>query len=1133
MKNVIALLSMFFCYLSLFSQISITDYKTPVIIPQAPEVASLLRYSEVPVSHYNGIPNIGVPIYTLQGRELSAPINLSYHAGGYRVNEEASWVGLGWSLSAGGQITRTVRGYPDDSTYGFVHNPYTVAIVKQACNPESGDPPVYNPNNYTYSCSYYTDNVAVSNRYDYEPDDFNYNMFGQSGRFMFNQKRQVNPKGEIVQFPNENVNIVPTFDTNGIITGWKITDTNGIIYEFEEGNSYQSSETFQKKNGQFEIPLDGGDAHSYIETWNLVKVTSPNGDVITLEYERPILAGYETAAYNDITTDKTSEAQIIHDGTQSVNEHIANYTITKRNYKILTKITSSKGYVEFVRATSDRLDMQSPKQRLEFIKVFNNQNEELQRIKLVHDYFVSTPSSEPEFIGGSSNTTITGDSFINKRLYLKEVIFQGMYQGYDSTKDYSYKFDYNTSVALPHKRSYEQDHWGYYNGASGNTTLIDIPDELSFGGGANREANPLYSDAYILNKITYPEGGVTKLSYENNRGDIKDLDIPPYLENSISLSALPTNAHSISENGNTTTYKFYDTFTISNDAKPVVGASNKTQVSYTGFSNRCDNVDSFYTGVDNVCNDMYLKIYNNDTGGLLHTASIWESGFIDLFMGGTYKIEIEITSTNDNYSLIEHYSEATVKWFDENTNPPDPDLYFDYFGGLRVQAIKTYDKTKLTSYKSFEYHGGYVLSMPEYFAMSSSGSNVIQKLVSQSWIPLITTQSGYMGYRNVKEKIHQVAVETGYSTLSTTSDESREITRSYSYFPDQGDYSIAFPGAPYAFNWIPGRILREEIVGKSISDTGYMILEGDGTGDKLEIWGLKIDGNYRAERYSVENLGAIQTCMNGGNCDLGRNLYKLWPGELLTSSQKVISKEGVKELTSQTNMFYESIPSHHNPTRTVTTDSKGDTYETIIRYPYEENHTQLLAENRLNVPLNTKQYKDSELMMTAVTTYASFTGSDPVNNPTNLLLQSMSAAKKTNALEERVTYHGYNKYGQVREVSKTDGTHITYLWGYNYNYPVAKIENATYTEIASIVDETTIQNLTDTTLTNTLDALRAGLPNAMVTTYVFEPMIGMTQSIDPRGRNIYYQYDTMGRLQYVLDHDGNVLSQNNYHYKNN
>ncbi len=262
------------------------QYDTPAVIPQAPEVSSLLRYSEVPVSYYNGIPNVGVPIYTLQGRELSAAINLSYHAGGHRVAEEAGWAGLGWSLSAGGQITRTVRGRTDDKKpYGFIHTPYTVDIVKRTCNPKPNDPPLP----YDHSCTFYT-NSSTGATFDFEPDDFNYSMFGKSGRFMFSQDRTNVTTGKIIQFPNKDVKIEPTFDLNtGNIVSWNITDAGGNVFHFVEGNKFYQSQTFQKINNAIEFPNGGNSSESYTETWDLVSVTSPNGDVVTLEYDLSLI----------------------------------------------------------------------------------------------------------------------------------------------------------------------------------------------------------------------------------------------------------------------------------------------------------------------------------------------------------------------------------------------------------------------------------------------------------------------------------------------------------------------------------------------------------------------------------------------------------------------------------------------------------------------------------------------------------------------------------------------------------------------------------------------------------------------------------------------------------------------------
>src|ERR1700759_3620789 len=74
----------------------------------SPNAASLGKYGDIPVSYNTGIPDINIPIYTIKSSQLQLPISLSYHAGGIKVQEQASWVGAGWALNAGGVITRTV-----------------------------------------------------------------------------------------------------------------------------------------------------------------------------------------------------------------------------------------------------------------------------------------------------------------------------------------------------------------------------------------------------------------------------------------------------------------------------------------------------------------------------------------------------------------------------------------------------------------------------------------------------------------------------------------------------------------------------------------------------------------------------------------------------------------------------------------------------------------------------------------------------------------------------------------------------------------------------------------------------------------------------------------------------------------
>jgi hypothetical protein len=53
-----------------------------------------------------------LPLIEVPGSEGNYPLSLSYHAG-IQPQEEASWVGLGWTLNPGA-INRSVSGYPDD-----------------------------------------------------------------------------------------------------------------------------------------------------------------------------------------------------------------------------------------------------------------------------------------------------------------------------------------------------------------------------------------------------------------------------------------------------------------------------------------------------------------------------------------------------------------------------------------------------------------------------------------------------------------------------------------------------------------------------------------------------------------------------------------------------------------------------------------------------------------------------------------------------------------------------------------------------------------------------------------------------------------------------------------------------------
>lgn len=81
--------------------------------PTAPEYTSFEPVDTTDmVNLATGDFTYNIPLLEVPGPEGGYPLSLSYHAG-IQPNEEASWVGLGWTLNPGA-INRTVSGYPDD-----------------------------------------------------------------------------------------------------------------------------------------------------------------------------------------------------------------------------------------------------------------------------------------------------------------------------------------------------------------------------------------------------------------------------------------------------------------------------------------------------------------------------------------------------------------------------------------------------------------------------------------------------------------------------------------------------------------------------------------------------------------------------------------------------------------------------------------------------------------------------------------------------------------------------------------------------------------------------------------------------------------------------------------------------------
>lgn len=133
----------------------------------------------------------------------------------------------------------------------------------------------------------------------------------------------------------------------------------------------------------------------------------------------------------------------------------------------------------------------------------------------------------------------------------------------------------------------------------------------------------------------------------------------------------------------------------------------------------------------------------------------------------------------------------------------------------------------------------------------------------------------------------------------------------------------------------------------------------------------------------------------------------------------------------------------------------------------------------------------------------------------------------------------YNEHGNVIEII-TDGIPVSYVWGYNDSYVVAKIVGLHYSQVQSIIPAYwfTEFNLSAGPSIGMLSAMRAEIkshyPLAQCYAYQYNPLFGLISETDPRGQTLFYDYDAMGRLKEVYYKENNtkrVVKKYLYHHK--
>ncbi|WP_337968716.1 hypothetical protein [uncultured Flavobacterium sp.] len=1077
----------------------------PKIVPPSPEAASLGKFVEVPVSHYTGLPNISVPLYTIESGEINLPIQVSYHARGVQVSEMASQVGTGWALNAGGVITRQQRGPADESNHGYLtENFYDTFFTTQATRQR-----VYDGS---------TTGIDSDNLMDMEPDIFMFNFLNFSGKFMFDQKTKL----PVIQKYSD-FKIVPIYQTTGnyTIKGWIITDKDGIQYYFgtsKDGlrtaiDRPQSTSSFTfLSNGGLQNPSNSS---PYNNAWQLMDIVTPSNKQIKFEYAKD-QPNYFSRSFDDGPS-------------SALNCHFSR--IVMDQYHIKT-ITFDKGKVVFTKFATEREDLKSS-YALQKIEVFDTNN--IVRVKHTFNYTYTTSEDI-----NSLEYLRTTEPQAKKRMFLESILSEGSPSGITKNKKHSFVYD---PQVLPNRFSTAQDAWGYYN-AKNNGQFS------SFFEGDDRRVDTIASQAGMLKKIIYPTGGSASFEYEHN------IVIAPKFYRELLLNATSPVIHQVAnvfKDPSLYSNRVYTRAFTVYDPDPGKILTINTNVIFSGDTSGCSKTANsascpFDVAVKSIDSGPY-------TGGSFYIGR----SFIRL-KPGDYILEYKpkTDAGRDPNDFETDAFSVTLSWDQEPiVEATDYSNTILFAAGKRIKRIVWDDNVGGITSKTYKYLdssgklSGKSFSIPNmyYIEKKFNGIPVVNQIGATAGSPLTNFQGNALGYSIVTEINGEAGNNIGKTEYTFTMPE------------DSGDF-YKFPyHSPTDNEWLRGMPLNIKYYSNNagtyslVKTVVNQYLYGDEAFGPLYFTEM-IDPdlpylylNHRRKFSLPLVIFTKDETLTGSAAYDNPNSYKIFyttggTVDLFSTVETEILKNA-KEHKKTTNYFY-NYDSNYQLKRSQTKSSSLETLETKYFYApdpemaNEPFRAEMVSKFMIGIPLDTQTFNSTTKLSEQKTTYEN--SAETSNLLVPKYISSNKGAGNLVATDKKITFDKYDDKGNVLQYTPEGGLPVAIIWGYSRTQPIAKVENATYAQISSYVAN--LQTLSDADndncitstckeqiLRTALNTFRTSFTQGMVSTYTYNPLVGVTSITDPKGISTYYEYDYLGRLKFVKDKDQNVLQKYCYNYK--
>lgn len=1090
---------------------------------KAPDAASLGKFGNVPVSYSTGVPSINIPIYDINIGELKIPVSLAYHAGGIRVDEMASSVGLGWALNAGGTISRSMVGLPDEGSGGYLLSPDFKTVTST-----TGESSLAFPYRFREG------NAEIS------PDIFSYDVGDIHGKFIF--RRAGNGK-TFLQLPMTNNRIERTTNNTG---DFKITSTKGIQYYFEN-----QEQTTQKQG--------------YTSAWKLTKiVNSTLADTVYFSYEKATSNTgfiFTNSTYVIGTTAFCGGFSDIFGGSRSTESSTTTETYLK-------EIKWRNGKVTFDLA-NDRSDYPGGR-RVRGVSIYNFKNNVyslLKNVSLYHSHFNSV----------KDNSNLTASDSRNFRLKLDSVLIKNA----SNALPQPYRLTYNTTSMAP-VGSFAQDMFGFQNGAFGNNDPFPLMKTFhttsgnegvqTMIGSADRNFNKEKIQAGVLTSMSYPTGGKTTFEVEPHQFSVSSTDVNNITRNAVSWIS-----------GGNGVLSSINTFVFTEGMKKDL-TFRYSFSPYAGLAN-----DPSYARIYDQTDQKQIVRFNSigySTTGYSSPTSLYaSSGFPQFIVGHTYSLETYIFSDAIGLS-----SSLTLAWNEIDTSTG---AQTQYGGGLRIKKITDYGRgnefisSKTYTYGNNEDGNGILLTPAVYLGYNeqsviyrvgcsdpNSGGvkclnyqgNRTYVMYQNSVLPLSQFSGSPVMYNSVTE--YQVNANdvkgNGKSIFGFN------ISTDNNAFPT-GDYK-ATGIALISNSWKNGLPALEEHY--KYADSKYTLV--DSKNYRYQFHQLDSEPMiYIKSKYIAS--GCMFTNQESVAGDFEINGYDVPSGIMRLDSTINIVNNNNQSVKTRVNYFYVNSD-NYNPSSKESILSDGQTLKESFSYPTNFASTavykDMITRNIIDPVIINQRTIGAKHIKTTNTNYASFL-SGKVLTP-----KTIEVKNGTGLLEQRIVVNGYDSFGNILDQQLVSGIHNSYIWGYKNTYPIAEIKNAAPSEVFIENFEEASGTITagahtgdkyasaftvnwkqpndrayvitfwykkdgmwyfkpeasyDTKYVLTggdgYDDVRVYPKDAIMATYTYEPLVGITSKIDEKSKTIYYEYDGFQRLEYIRDQNRNIITRNQYNYK--